>query len=925
MKYIFPNFFNSFCISIITLSIILIAIFFSTSKIKLLNNNFYDFKIKICGKFRPDVYQIRKKIVTIFIDDIKTIPEIGYPSPLIHAEMIKKLSSFNVKFIFYDFIFRGETPQSLIQATKDAGNVYWPVSFYLNQNNENALKISDFSQSFQEIIKKNSLIKKNENHNLSGLWHAGLSSLANENLLNNSKGIGHISTGNDENETNNVFRKVALIINIDGYLFPSIDLIIACDYFNVEKNNVKIKSGESIILPNAKLPDGKFSDIEIPINEHGEMLINYIKPWEINEHDFLEPFWFVSVLNSEGKPERENELKIRFKDKICLVGNASSINKDIHIIPIDTNYPGIGIHSHILYTILSGTFIREISPISTWILLCIIIVIFYFITSKRSGLTAFFISLISIFLYFIFSYAIFIVYGFSFVDLIPISGLLLSGSLNLIGDIFVKEKKIEKLEHELISLDSELYQKNIIINKTQNELIEETTKREASQIKIQELENILKIEKNCIEKIKKEQMELQNKISELINKTTYEIDISEISQDNQKLINECSMYGIVTRSENMLELFKIAKKIADSDKPVLILGESGTGKEVFAQAIHKMSPRKNNPMIVVNIPAINDSLLESTLFGHVKGSFTGATENKKGKFELADKSTVFLDEIGDMKQELQSKLLRVLQEKTIDKVGDNGIYPISLDIRIIAATNKDLYIEIQKKLFREDLYYRLNVFTIKLPALRERKDDIPYLVKHLIAKSKYPDKKISQKAILKLISYSWEHNNIRELENILSRALELSEKPIIQAEDLQLPEKQDEINIFLDMNILKFSSTPDEVFWKIMEKNNFEIGIIADISKQSRGTISSRFKGICFQKLSENKWDINVAAEKLANNLRHRELLKERFNEYYQNVLSVINEYTNRESAKEECQRRFKNLPKKYHKYIEELIDIKIT
>jgi two-component system NtrC family response regulator len=235
----------------------------------------------------------------------------------------------------------------------------------------------------------------------------------------------------------------------------------------------------------------------------------------------------------------------------------------------------------------------------------------------------------------------------------------------------------------------------------------------------------------------------------------------------------------------MREIYQLIEKVAPTPASVLITGESGTGKELVARAIHINSPREKSPFISVNCAALPETLLESELFGHERGAFTGATSMRKGRFELADSGTLFLDEIGDIPLPLQAKLLRVLQERSFERVG--GIRPINVDVRIITATNRDLKDEVDEGRFREDLYYRLNVLHIHLPPLRERADDIPMLTDHFINKFakmlKKPNLRISGDALRFLVGLPWE-GNVRELENTIERAAILCSGDVIRAEDV---------------------------------------------------------------------------------------------------------------------------------------------
>ena len=242
---------------------------------------------------------------------------------------------------------------------------------------------------------------------------------------------------------------------------------------------------------------------------------------------------------------------------------------------------------------------------------------------------------------------------------------------------------------------------------------------------------------------------------------------------------------IVGESMEMKLAVELAKKAAGSNATVLLLGESGTGKEIFARNIHNWSDRKDKPFVTINCVGLSKELLESELFGHEQGAFTGAHQRKRGKLELAHGGTVFFDEIGDISQELQAKLLRFLQEREFERVG--GVTPISVDVRVIAATNRNLEVALEKGLFREDLYHRLNVVPVSLPPLRERKEDIPILSQYFLRKystaTRRNVREISTDAMEKLSVSHWP-GNVRELANVIERAIVLGSGPTIGLEDL---------------------------------------------------------------------------------------------------------------------------------------------
>ena len=246
-------------------------------------------------------------------------------------------------------------------------------------------------------------------------------------------------------------------------------------------------------------------------------------------------------------------------------------------------------------------------------------------------------------------------------------------------------------------------------------------------------------------------------------------------------------HSILTLDPHMRKILKIAENIAHSKASVLITGESGTGKELLARYIHAKSPRASKRLVAINCAAVPEGLLESELFGHEKGSFTGAHQSKQGKFEIAHQSTLLLDEMGELPILLQAKLLRALQENEIERVG--GREPIRIDARIIATTNRDLKKAVQENQFREDLFYRLNVIPIHIPPLRSRPKDLVMLAKHFVEvacmMNGVPTKELSQNAVNVLLSYPWP-GNIRELQNVIERTVLLSQNTLIDDQDLNL-------------------------------------------------------------------------------------------------------------------------------------------
>jgi DNA-binding NtrC family response regulator len=322
------------------------------------------------------------------------------------------------------------------------------------------------------------------------------------------------------------------------------------------------------------------------------------------------------------------------------------------------------------------------------------------------------------------------------------------------------------------------------------------------------------------------------------------IESSSVTPAQSSMASNSNIGDLVGESPAMKKLFVLLAKVIQNEATVLILGESGTGKELVARAIHKEGARKDKPFVSLNCAAIPDNLLESELFGYEKGAFTGAVNQKIGKFEQADGGTIFLDEIGDMNIATQAKILRVLEEREVVRIG--GLGPIKVNVRVIAATNKDLQEEVAVGTFREDLYYRLNVVPITLPPLRERTEDIPLLIKHFLLKysEEYnkPVKTISESLLELLKDYPWP-GNVRELRNIIERMVVLGEKDFHPEEHLKFPDPIMDIEKEPDVPALrtvrsKFSSEQErEIIRVALERAHWNKKKAAEMLKISRKSL----------------------------------------------------------------------------------------
>jgi len=331
----------------------------------------------------------------------------------------------------------------------------------------------------------------------------------------------------------------------------------------------------------------------------------------------------------------------------------------------------------------------------------------------------------------------------------------------------------------------------------------------------------------------------------------------------QQLRKKYRFENFVGDSRPIQEVFELIEKVADTDSTILITGESGTGKELIAKAIHYNSHRRDNPMVVINCGAIPEELLESELFGHEKGAFTGAHKARMGRFELANGGTIFLDEIGDMSPNLQVKLLRVLQEQQFERVGSTRT--IGVDIRVIAATNQDLFSAVNKGKFREDLYYRLNVIPIHVPPLRERRSDTPLLVDFFMKKFTQERQKhvkgFTQESMDTLFQYDWP-GNVRELENLVERVIILADGEEIGLDDIpesirQRAKRMESFGVAMPKGDIPFDHAVEEYEKKLilqaLEETNWVKTKAAKLLKMNRTTLIEKMKKKSLQKPAARK------------------------------------------------------------------------
>lgn len=659
------------------------------------------------------------------------------------------------------------------------------------------------------------------------------------------------------------------------------------------KRNLNIKSGHlnfyenfgieiPLILKTDEIVERSFSavlaDAEIKDNEEF-LTINFVSNADkFKQYELLEFF---------NEANNNPDFHLNIKNKIIIIG----VTEPIIAQKIKTNFnhelPGLFLHAYSVDNFLQNRFIDKSSAGFSKLLFLILFYLLNIIFNKKEIKKVMFFIIGIFFVLTAVSILLLnynIVFAYSFY-ILPAASLLISNSI-----LYYFENK-ELLKGKISEAE---VLKNLL---------------EAKENKLYQLEKELNLQntsdsENLIEKIKS----LQNDIKRLSIKEEDNIKLEE------ELKEQNNFEGIVYASKTMAAVVSTIKKAAPEEATVLILGESGTGKELVAKALHNLSKRNNNKFVAVNCSALSENLLESELFGSVKGAFTGAVSDKIGRFEYADKGTIFLDEIAETSDNFQAKLLRVIQNREFEKVGSTVTQKV--DVRIIAATNKNLIDSVKEKTFREDLYYRLNVIKIELPPLRERKEDIEPISLFFINKEE-KEFSISKAAMDALINNNWK-GNIRELESVIKRAVifaRSSNRKLIQLQDL--PEE------IASASTMSF----DEIVLESLRDKQFSHSSIMETAKElevSRTLISENFRGILMRAFVNFEFDIDKAAEKTAGNEDNDmvERAKSKLDKYLINIFTDINKLNENdfEKVKVKLNSKYKNLPQKFHFYLDEII-----
>ncbi len=866
-----PQLLSTICIGLGSAVFVIIVASLLSGLFTALENKTLDYRFKLRGNIstHPD-------IVMIDIDDasMKAIGRWPWDRSW-HGRMIDILNRSGAAAIGYDVLFDQpagiEGDITLKTATAGTKNLYYPVGFALKEAPATSQKFAEEGSPIDRL-KRFTLPQQ---LSATGLFlNVERSVTPFGSLLEVSKGAGHISSNRDPDGT---VRRVPLVVNLDGALFPAFGLAVTAAYLQVSPENILIKPGNNLILRNAAMRGNTVSrDIKIPVDERGMMVINYAGKWE----ETFAHYSFIDIMNASESEKGMADLRENLDGKLCLISNTAT-GYDLKPVPVEENFPGGGIHANIANTILTENFLRNVGPVGRVLILIVLAAGTAWLATGSVAGRDWKWSLFSLVfltgLYWLLSYIVFSRFGLITEIFVPSLGIILSHLAATLYGRTVEQKQSARLSSEMERLGMSIKSMGEELSIKEGELLnlrEELSKGLSAfnTVMVHDEETIQKITllEARMEGILKEKddllrskQQLEMRFARILSEPVHaEYPLEGEWEDLQK---ECAGYGIITRSPKVLKIFEQIRKAAQTKSPVLILGESGTGKELFARAIHELSPRSKRPYVIVDTPAISDTLFESDLFGHVRGAFTGAINDRKGYFEMAQGGTIFLDEIGDLSGRIQAGLLGVLQRYEIKRVGSSS--PFKVDVRVIAATNRNLTEDIAKGTFREDLYYRLNVVCVELPSLRERTEDIEPLAHYFLEKYRAENgireseiKGTAPEVLRRLKAHAWK-GNIRELENVIARAVAMAKgKWITEADIGHLQGSPGGNNISPPLEkggeggFEMLSS--DEAFLSILEKNEFSIDRTARIVGESRGTVTHRFKGICFEQLVRSNGDL---------------------------------------------------------------------
>jgi DNA-binding NtrC family response regulator/CHASE2 domain-containing sensor protein len=725
-----------------------------------------------------------------------------------------------------------------------------------------------------------------------------------------------------------VARRIPVFLETGHRMIPAFALQLAATFRQVRPQDFWDRQGGPT-LKNETRRDDPAGTPRIPVDQMGNLWVNFAGQGSV------QAFQMVSLADLwnhlDGKAGEQ--LEQRVKDNIVVLLTQPTVSGG-HQSPFGTELSESVMQIHALHTILSEQWIHPVSTFPQFgiaLLLCLAVSWSLLTRKAPQGLA---IAISGLVTYGVLVLAVLAFARWVLPFTIPATaGVLVILSATMLEQILsarriaLVETDMLRIQQELVSVREALVCRENAVDALEEDLASARLTATSSASRQQELLQATdELRFNMAEARRLEDAarrrveELERELSAVRTAAGSETPLGSVEQE--QLRQECEQLGIITRHPSILGMFRDLKKVARSSLTVLIAGEPGTGKELFARAVHQLSQRAAKPFIAVNMAAISPELFESELFGHVRGSFTGALTDRKGYFELAHQGTIFLDEIGDLRLDHQSKLLRVLQDRTFYRVG--ATHSTTVDVRIVAATNKDLQRGVSEGWFREDLYFRLKGLVLHLPPLRDRAEDIPDLAQAYLQEASRQTHqgrlKLSEEALALLLHQPWK-GNVRELRHCLEQAAALCDGPIIGIADLRLEEPSLPTASIAGAESGGLpDSAGDAAVLNLLRRHTFDMQATARALGWDRSTVTQRLKGLCFQALVDSEGDQAKAASALAGDpslLRRVEL---KLMDYYGHLLGTIEPFATAEEALLDCKRRFKNLPERHFKSVEALV-----
>lgn len=708
---------------------------------------------------------------------------------------------------------------------------------------------------------------------------------------------------------------------------PALGFSLAATFWQVPFDQVERRTGQ-VRVQNARWPGGATGSLTIPLDRRGRLLLNFAGQQR------PAAFHTITVLElSRLLDRKDNEALSTLANGHVVFLLTQPRTQPERTLPSGDDASDMLIQAHLLHTLLTQDWIQELSPMQRLLLTVVLCLCVAWMVLRWPDWRGLLLGTGSLLLYLAIGLVSLTKAHWVLPFVMPVTAALtVLVATSLLGQI-VATRRLALLEQDMLQVQQNLVavREALIYRETVVESLEEdlesaragmshSASREAESTKLAAELQLKIADAQAQEEATRQRMdELERQLQSMRAATIASAPLGNAEQE--LLRRECGQLGIITRNAAMLTMFRDLKKGARTTVTVLITGEPGTGKELFARAVHRLSPRAPKPFIAVNMAAISPELFESELFGHVRGSFTGALTDRKGYFELAHHGTIFLDEIGDLRLDHQSKLLRVLQDRTFYRVG--ATTPTTVDVRIVAATNKDLQRGVSEGWFREDLYFRLKGLVLHLPPLRDRPDDIPPLaescVRDAAKQPAHANIRLSEEAMTTLQQQVWK-GNVRELLQCLEQAIALSDGPIITTADLRLSRQPSPTVVATGAEPLLPDPAGDVAVLDRLRQHRFDMQATAKSLGWDRSTVTQRLKGLCFQALVESGRDQTKAASALAGDPSLLRTVELKLMDYYGHLLDTITPFTTAEEALIDCKRRFKNLPERHFKSVETLV-----